>query len=72
MRRLTISEAAERVETSAYTIRKGIRTGRFPAIMLGGRYLIDDETLDACLRVEAEENQRKAREACSTNSRNMA
>lgn len=66
MRRLTIPEAAKHAGTTAYTIRRGIKTGRWPAIELGGRYLIDDEMLEACLREEAEENQRKARERCKT------
>lgn len=62
MKRVTIEQAAAHLGTTNYTIRRGIRLGRWPAITLGGKYLLDLEELEKCLRNEAEQNRQKARE----------
>lgn len=64
MKWATITEAAQYTRWSEYSIRQAIKTGRFPHIMMAGRYLIDLETIDECLRDEATANAQKAREQC--------
>lgn len=61
--RVTVSAAAKHIGCSEYAVKTGIKQGRFPYVLLGGRYLLEVEQIEAVLRQEAEENRRKARGA---------
>ena len=63
--RETVPEIARRYKCSEYAVKTGIKQGRFPYIVLGGRYLLEVEEIDAILRAEAEENRQRARAQCS-------
>lgn len=64
--RLTTQQAAQYVGCSVGEILRGRKTGRFPYIKLGGRYLFSPEALDECLRIEEEISRQRAREACKS------
>lgn len=64
---VTIKEAARLTGCSSYCVRKGIKSGRFPHIMLSGQYMVNPDTVEECLQNEARINQQKAREQCQSN-----
>lgn len=47
MTRLTITEVAAELRCSEKTVRRAIRRGDLRAVMFGGRYLIDSDSLPA-------------------------
>ena len=59
---LTIREAASLIPCTEYALRKALRGGRFPFVIIGGKYLLEAGALEDVLRREAEGNQQKARE----------
>lgn len=60
--RIGVVEAARHVGCTIGEIRRSCKRGRFPFVILGGRYLFEREALDTALREEACENMQKARE----------
>lgn len=55
-RRVTIPEAVEITGLKEYSLRKGIKEGRYPHIRTSigrGKILIDIELLERCLEAEA-------------------
>jgi excisionase family DNA binding protein len=47
---MTTEEAAKRLFTTAYTIRKYVRQGKLQAIRIGKQYLIFEEAFDQFLQ----------------------
>ncbi len=62
--RMNIKEAAQKVGLSEWSLRAGIKQGRYSFIKVGmgrGRIFVDIDILEAELKTEAQEN--KARQA---------
>ena len=66
MKPLPIRDAAQAVGLSEYALRMGARRGTLPHIFVGGRYLFYVEMLEEYLKALAQDNQRKAAQACKT------
>ena len=64
MRRVMLREAARTMGLSEYALRNAVRTGRFPGVFIGGRWLVSVEEIEDCLNNEAQERQQEARTAC--------
>ena len=61
-RRLSIKEAAQQVGLSEWSLRTGIKQGRYSFIKVGmgrGRIFVDIDVLEAELEVEAKENKER-------------
>jgi excisionase family DNA binding protein len=65
---LTVEGAAKHLGCTCGEIRRGYRNGRFPHVKLGAKYFLDSDALDEQLEREAEENQRRAQEACKASN----
>ncbi len=44
---LTIQEVAERMRCEHRTVRRAIKTGQLEAALIGGRWLVREEAVDA-------------------------
>lgn len=66
MRRITLKECSAATGYSAYALRQGIMRGRFPAVVVGGRYLLDVAEIERILDDEARDAQESRRQACKT------
>lgn len=58
-----LPDAAKLLGISYYSMRAGVLSGRFPFVHFGRSRFVDVEQVRAILEREADENQRRAKEA---------